>query len=70
MSQPSVFLWAITNSAEPDQTPQNAASDQCLHCLHTERSIEIGIKMKNTTQKPLKWKCTGLMDKIGKFHSF
>ena len=24
----------LTNIADPDQTPQNAASDQGLHCLH------------------------------------
>ena len=24
----------LTNSADPDQTPQNAASAQDLHCLH------------------------------------
>ena len=23
----------LAHSADPDQTPQNAASDQCLHCL-------------------------------------
>ena len=32
-----VFLW----SAKPDQTPQEAASDQVLHCLFTEVSIKI-----------------------------
>ena len=30
--------------------------------------IELLIKMKNTTQQPLKQKWTGLTDKIGKFH--
>ena len=25
---------ANLNSVDPDQTPQNAASDQGLHCLH------------------------------------
>ena len=25
---------ALANSADPDQTLQNAASDQGLHCLH------------------------------------
>ena len=25
----------LANSADPDQTPQNAASDQGLHCLLT-----------------------------------
>ena len=24
----------LANSADPDQTPQNAASDQGLHCMH------------------------------------
>ena len=32
------------NSANPDQTPQNAASDPGLHCLLTENSIKIWIK--------------------------
>ena len=27
------WTGTLTNSAEPDQTPQNAASDQRLHCL-------------------------------------
>ena len=36
----------IANSADPDQTPQNAASDQGLHYLHLvkpffSRNIEI-----------------------------
>ena len=26
--------WWLTNSAYPDQRPQNAASDQCLHCIN------------------------------------
>ena len=38
---------------EPDQTPQNVASDQGLHCLLTECSIKIRKKMKNTTQQAL-----------------
>ena len=25
--------WKMANSIDPDQTPQNAASDQGLHCL-------------------------------------
>ena len=36
------FLWEIAaNSADPDHMPQNAASDQGLHCLLTECSFEI-----------------------------
>ena len=27
------WTWTLANSADPDQTPQNAASDQDLHCL-------------------------------------
>ena len=34
------------------KTPQNAVSDQVLHCLLIEVSFEIEIKMKNTTQQP------------------
>ena len=40
--------WA--NSADLEQTPQNAVSDQVLHCLLTECSIKIWIKMKNATK--------------------
>ena len=35
------FLWDIGQSAKPDQTPQNAASNQVLHCLLTEVSFKI-----------------------------
>ena len=58
----------LTNSADPDQTPQNAASDQGLHCLLIDCSIRILIKMKNTTQQPLTFKWTGIIDKREKFH--
>ena len=50
------FLWDIGKQRDPDQTPPNAASDQGFHCLLTECSIKIGIKMKNTTLQPLKRK--------------
>ena len=46
---------------------QNAMSDQGLHCLITECSNRILIKMKNTAYQPLKWKWTGLIDNNGKF---
>ena len=29
------FCGTYANSADPDQTPQNAVSDQGLHCLLT-----------------------------------
>ena len=31
----------LDNSAEPDQTPQNVASDQVLHCSLTDCPFEI-----------------------------
>ena len=33
------FLWDKANSADPDQTPQNVASDQGLHRLLSACSI-------------------------------
>ena len=35
------FCGTQANNAEPDQTPQNAASDQGLHCLLAESYIKI-----------------------------
>ena len=52
------FCGAWANSGDPDQTPQNAASDQGLNCFLAENSIEIWIKMKNSTQQPFKRKWT------------
>ena len=43
------------NRAKPDQTPQNAASDQVLHCLLTEVSFKIIIKMKIRVFVAEKW---------------
>ena len=34
---PGPIKWTFANSVDPDQTPQNAASDQRLHCLHLGR---------------------------------
>ena len=34
----ALFVGTLANCADPDQTPHNAASDQGLHCLHTEYS--------------------------------
>ena len=31
-----LFCGTSANIAKPDQTPQNTASDQALHCLQTE----------------------------------
>ena len=46
--KPSVLLVGHKNNADPDQTLQNAASNQVLHCSLTERSIKILKDMKNT----------------------
>ena len=36
------FSWDIYgNSAEPDQTPKNAVSDEVLNCLLTESTFQI-----------------------------
>ena len=35
------FCGTSANSVKPDQTPQNAASDQVLHCLLSEISFKI-----------------------------
>ena len=64
------FLWDIAKSAKPDQTRQNVASDQDLHCLLTEVPFKIlNNNKKNTTQHPYNWKWTRLIDKDGKIHS-
>ena len=63
------FCMTSANSAKPDQTPQNAASDQVLYSLLIAISFKIGIKMKNTTTQPFERKWTGPNDKSGKFYS-
>ena len=63
------FFVTKAKSADPGQTPQNAASDQGLHCLLTELSIEILINMKNPPQQPFKRKWTGQINSTGKDHS-
>ena len=37
----AAFLWDICKQCKQDQAPQDAASDQGLHCLLTECSIKI-----------------------------
>ena len=49
--QPIPFLGQA-NSAEPDQTPQNAASDQGPQLFLTKISIRNRIKMKKYTRHP------------------
>ena len=44
--------WIKANSADPDQTPHNMASDQGLYCLLTGFSIKKRIKARKLTQHP------------------
>ena len=44
----------IGNGADPDQTPQNVASDQGLHSLLTGNYIRNRIKMIQDIWQPLK----------------
>ena len=52
LSQLSV-LGYHANSADPAQTPPNAASDLGLHCLLTEIFMDNIVKMKISTRNPL-----------------
>ena len=63
------FCGTYTNSADTVQTLQKAACDQRLHCLLTEFSIKILVKIKNTTQQPVKRKWNGPIITRGYFHS-
>ena len=36
----NTWTGTLTNSADPDQTPQNAASDQGLCCLLTSQEVK------------------------------
>ena len=59
-------MWAKGNSADPDQTPQSAASDKDIHWFVTKFKEKWKL---NTSQHPFKRKWTGPIDKKGKFHS-
>ena len=48
----SPFCGTLANSVEPDQTPQNAVSDQVFHCLLTECPIKMLLIITNTIQQP------------------
>ena len=48
----------MANSAIPDQTPQEAASDQVLHCLLTEMSFKMNKNEKyhpTTIKTEMEW---------------
>ena len=36
-----IWTGTLANTADPDQTPQNAASDQGLHCLLNKRKLKV-----------------------------
>ena len=46
------ILKYYANSADPVQTPRNAASDQGLHYLLTGMSMQNTVKVKLFTRKP------------------
>ena len=52
-------IFYMQTDTDPDQ---NAASVQGLHCLLTEWSNKILIKLKNTTQQHFEWNRTGPID--------
>ena len=62
------MFGTYANSADPDQRPQSAASDQGLHCLLTGIAIKNMLRMKNDTRHPLNEKWTRPIDKGGKVH--
>ena len=63
------FCGTWANSAGHVQTRHNnVASDQGLHCLLEECTINMSIQMENTKHLPLKQKWTGPFDKSGEFH--
>ena len=59
----SFFLWGISNSGDPDLTPQNAPSDQDLQSLLTNLN-KIENKTNPSTVLKQKWTCQ--IDKSGK----
>ena len=59
LSMIASFSGTYANSTDPDQTPQNVASDQDLHCLSTKCFIKICIKKKKIPPTALKMKMDG-----------
>ena len=43
-------MGAYANREEPVKTPQNVASDQGLHCLRTEISMQDTVQVKILTE--------------------
>ena len=57
--------WILENSADPDQTPQNAASDQSLYILFAKGREFLFEKSRAHTRHPLNCKWTYLIGKEG-----
>ena len=63
LSLASFFYWTKVNSGDPDQTPQNAASDQGLNCLlkppfhwtTIPLRFKILVKMTRIVNPPFHW---------------
>ena len=47
-----MHLGTYANSADTVQTPHNAVSDQDIHCLPKEMSVQKESEIKSTTGKP------------------
>ena len=62
------LLGYYVNSADSVQMPRKVVSDQGLHCLLTEISMENTVKMITSTRNPLKLKWTHSNDKDGHIH--
>ena len=58
----------MANSADPDQMPQNVASDQGLYCWHKGISIKNKIETKKYNRHPLNWKWACPINKDGNVH--
>ena len=48
------WTGTLTNSANPDQTPQYAASDQGMHCLLNNRKLRVKFPFRKFSQPTLR----------------
>ena len=53
--KPNPIKGTLANNLDPDQTPQNAASDQGLHCSHKTQEFLLNFVIIKTNQTPLIW---------------
>ena len=54
------YKGTLANSVDPDQTPQNAASDQGQHCLHNIQECMQHITIVKLARHHFYWKWTHL----------